>query len=101
MPTTPPKLLDYAHEVLRARHYAYLTEQSYIGLMRRFILFHQKRHPRNMGASRSRGLSVRQAPGGWELTNPFHPPSPMPLPAPTAMVQPGFPCVGRRVVCRE
>jgi len=49
MPTPPPKLLDYAREVLRARHYAYRTEQSYIDWMRRYILFHQKRHPREMG----------------------------------------------------
>ncbi|HMP39229.1 MAG TPA: integron integrase [Roseiflexaceae bacterium] len=49
MSTPPPKLLDYAREVLRARHYAYRTEQSYIDWMRRFILFHQKRHPRDMG----------------------------------------------------
>ena len=41
MSTPPPKLLDYAREVLRARHYAYRTEQSYIDWMRR--LFSRRR----------------------------------------------------------
>ncbi len=49
MPTPPPKLLDDTREVLRARHYAYRTEQRSIDWMRRGILFHQKRHPRDMG----------------------------------------------------
>jgi len=49
MPTPPPKLLDDAREVLRARHDASRTEERSIDWMRRYILFHQKRHPREMG----------------------------------------------------
>jgi integron integrase len=45
----PPKLLDRVREALRARHYSLRTEESYTGWIRRFILFHQKRHPAEMG----------------------------------------------------
>lgn len=44
------KLLDQAHDALRSKHYSYRTEQTYIDWMRRFILFHNKRHPGEMGA---------------------------------------------------
>ncbi|MCG8584957.1 MAG: phage integrase N-terminal SAM-like domain-containing protein [Pirellulales bacterium] len=44
----PPKLLDRLRHVLRAKHYAYRTEQAYVGWVKRFILFHHKRHPQEM-----------------------------------------------------
>ncbi|MEM1366677.1 MAG: integron integrase [Cyanobacteria bacterium P01_H01_bin.15] len=44
-----PKLLERVREVLRLKHYSYRTEESYLAWIRRFILFHQYRHPRNMG----------------------------------------------------
>ena len=47
----PPRLLDQVHEVIRIRHYSIRTEQAYVQWIRRFILFHGKRHPREMGAS--------------------------------------------------
>ena len=37
--------------VVRARHYSRRTEQAYSGWVRSFILFHGKRHPKDMGAS--------------------------------------------------
>ncbi len=43
------KLLDQVREVLRRKNYAYRTEQAYTGWIRRFILFHNKRHPKEMG----------------------------------------------------
>lgn len=46
----PPKLLDRVRHRLRAQHYALRTEEAYLGWIRRFILFHGKRHPRDMGA---------------------------------------------------
>jgi integron integrase len=46
----PPKLLDQLRESLRVRHYSLRTEDSYVDWVRRFILFHGKRHPRDMGA---------------------------------------------------
>jgi integron integrase len=47
--TPPPKLLDRVRAVIRARHYSPRTEQAYVGWIRRFILFHHKRHPKDMG----------------------------------------------------
>ena len=44
------KLLDQLREELRLQHYSYRTEQAYVDWARRFILFHNKRHPREMGA---------------------------------------------------
>jgi integron integrase len=45
----PPKLLEQVREVIRARHYSLRTEATYLSWMKRFILFHGKRHPREMG----------------------------------------------------
>jgi integron integrase len=42
------KLLDVAREVLRRQHYSIRTEEAYTGWMLRYILFHNKRHPRDM-----------------------------------------------------
>ncbi|MDR3682262.1 MAG: integron integrase [Geothrix sp.] len=46
----PPKLLDQLRERLRVRHYSLRTEDAYVDWVRRFILFHGKRHPRVLGA---------------------------------------------------
>ena len=45
-----PRLLDEVRELIRIRHYSIRTEEAYLQWMRRFILFHGKRHPREMGA---------------------------------------------------
>ncbi len=47
----PPKLLDRLREHLRVRHYSIRTEAAYVDWARRFILFHGKRHPQDMGAA--------------------------------------------------
>lgn len=53
-----PRLLDRVRHEIRLRHYSVRTEQAYLGWIRRFILFHGKRHPRDMGAEEvSRFLS--------------------------------------------
>ena len=44
-----PRLLDRVRDSIRVRHYSLRTEQTYIQWIRRFILFHQKRHPDEMG----------------------------------------------------
>lgn len=49
-PQPPRKLLDQLSDHLRTRHYSTRTEQSYVEWARRYILFHQKRHPKDMGA---------------------------------------------------
>ena len=45
-----PKLLEQLRERIRARHYSYRTEKTYCHWVRRFILFHGKRHPSEMAA---------------------------------------------------
>jgi integron integrase len=48
MSTQPPKLLDQVRHALRAKHYAIRTETAYLNWIKRFILFHHKRHPQQM-----------------------------------------------------
>ena len=45
-----PKLLDQVRERIRFKHYSIRTERAYVQWIRRFILFHRKRHPSMMGA---------------------------------------------------
>lgn len=47
----PVRLLDQVRERLRVKHYAIRTETSYVDWIRRFILFHNKRHPKDMAAA--------------------------------------------------
>ena len=47
----PPKLLDRVRTRLRVLHYSIRTEEAYVGWIRRYILFHGKRHPADMGAA--------------------------------------------------
>ena len=48
---TPRTLLDAVRERIRYRHYSYRTEEAYVGWVRRFVAFHGRRHPREMGAA--------------------------------------------------
>jgi len=41
--------LDEVRAAIRVRHYSIRTERAYLGWIRRFIVFHGKRHPRDMG----------------------------------------------------
>ncbi len=43
------KLLDQVRHVIRKKHYSIRTEQAYTDWIKRFILFHGKRHPKDMG----------------------------------------------------
>lgn len=45
----PPRLLDRVRLAIRARHYSRRTGEAYAGWIRRFIVFHEKRHPSHMG----------------------------------------------------
>jgi len=45
----PPRLLDTVREHIRLRHYSVRTERTYVHWIRRFIFFHGKRHPRELG----------------------------------------------------
>lgn len=44
-----PKLLDQVRQKIRIKHYSIRTEQAYVDWIRRYILYHQKRHPQDMG----------------------------------------------------
>jgi len=49
MPDRPKKLLDLVRETLRRKHYSIRTEEAYVHWIRQYILFHNKRHPAEMG----------------------------------------------------
>lgn len=46
-----PRLLDQVREQVRIRHYSIRTETQYVHWVKKFVLFHDKRHPRDMGAA--------------------------------------------------
>jgi integron integrase len=46
----PPRLLDRVRGAIRARHFSPRTEEAYVSWIRRFIFFHDKRHPDRLGA---------------------------------------------------
>ena len=50
------KLLAAVQQAIKTRHYSHRTEESYLGWMRRFIVFHGKRHPGRMGELEVRGF---------------------------------------------
>ena len=45
----PKRFMDLVRERIRLRHLSYATEKHYVGWIHRFILFHGKRHPKDMG----------------------------------------------------
>ena len=49
-----PKLLDRLRAEIRVRHYSIRTEEVYVDWARRFILYHNKKHPKDMGAEQVR-----------------------------------------------
>ena len=46
-----PKLLDRVRDAVRTRHYSPRTEDAYAHWIRRYIVFHRKRHPSELGAA--------------------------------------------------
>jgi site-specific recombinase XerD len=49
-PQVEPRLLDRVRETIRRKHYSLRTEVAYIDWIKRYIFFHRKRHPAEMGA---------------------------------------------------
>ena len=43
------KLLDIVRDKIRFKHYSIKTEQSYLSWIKRYIFFHNKKHPKEMG----------------------------------------------------
>jgi integron integrase len=50
----PPRLLDQVRQAIRTKHFSLKTEKSYVYYIRDFILFHDKRHPQEMGVAEIR-----------------------------------------------
>jgi integron integrase len=59
-----PKLLEQTRALLRLKHYSLRTEETYLSWIKRFIVYHQKRHPAEMGEREVRaflsGLATRR-----------------------------------------
>ncbi|ASC70906.1 Integrase/recombinase [Halomicronema hongdechloris C2206] len=51
MDPQPRKLLDQVRDAIRLKHYSYKTEQTYVGWIHRYTLFHNKQHPKEMGSA--------------------------------------------------
>ena len=51
MSDRPPRLLDRLREKIRLKHYSIRTEEAYAGWVRRFVVFHGRRHSAEMGAA--------------------------------------------------
>lgn len=49
-----PRLLERVRDHIRVKHYSIRTEEAYVQAIKRFILFHHKRHPKEMGADEIR-----------------------------------------------
>ena len=49
-----PRLLEKVRDKIRLKHYSIRTEQAYTDWVKRYILFHQKRHPAEMGAKKKK-----------------------------------------------
>ncbi len=50
MEPKPKKLLDQVSDSIRRKQYSHRTERAYINWIRQYILFYDKKHPKDMGA---------------------------------------------------
>ncbi len=58
-----PKLLDQVRNLMRVRHLSHKTERAYVGYIREYILFHGKKHPKDLGAAEmTRAKPIRATP---------------------------------------
>ena len=64
--STPPKLLDQVRDRIRVKHYSIRTETQYVQWIKRFILFHGKRHPQEMGAAEVEVFCAGSQAPAWE-----------------------------------
>jgi integron integrase len=56
-----PRLLDQLRDAIRRKHYSYRTEKTYLHWARRYILFHGKRHPSDLGENHIAGFLTHLA----------------------------------------
>ncbi|MCG8347990.1 MAG: phage integrase N-terminal SAM-like domain-containing protein, partial [Chloroflexales bacterium] len=57
----PPRLLDRVRQALRVKQYALRTEEAYVGWIKRYVLFHNKRPPQAMGMPESAAFRTNRA----------------------------------------
>ena len=50
MEPTSKKLLDQVRDAIRLKHYSIRTEQAYVHWIKRYILYHDRQHPKDVGA---------------------------------------------------
>lgn len=62
--TEKPKLMNRVRGELRARHYSRRTEEAYVGWIKRYIFFHDKRHPASMGGDEVNAFLTHLATNG-------------------------------------
>jgi integron integrase len=51
MEQRPKKLMEQVQDAIRLKHYSYQTEKTYVYWIRRYIFFHDKKHPKEMGSA--------------------------------------------------
>ena len=100
-PNSPNALLNQVRQAIRLKHLSLRTEEAYLSTIRRFILFHGKRHPAELGPVEVRAYLTHLAIEGHVAAHPERrpqrPPVPLPggpgvdLPASTASLLPGVP----------
>jgi site-specific recombinase XerD len=61
MESRPKKLLDQVRDAIRVKHYARNTEQAYVYWIKNYILFHNKRHPKEMETGEAQTLLTHLA----------------------------------------
>ncbi|HKA17092.1 MAG TPA: phage integrase N-terminal SAM-like domain-containing protein [Blastocatellia bacterium] len=59
---THPKLIDQVHAAIRVKHYSPRTEEAYWNWIKRFILFHNKRHPNDLSEAEVSAFLFRSSP---------------------------------------
>src|SRR5512134_2785773 len=64
-PASEPRLLDQLRGRLRVKHYSIRTEQAYADWVRRFILFHGKRYPKDLGPAEVEAFLTYESVRGW------------------------------------
>ena len=58
MSANTPRLLDRVRAVLRRKHYSLRTEETYVAWIKRYVLFHHKRHPQELGVPEVEAFSL-------------------------------------------
>ena len=90
MTQQPKKLLDQVRDAIRLKHYAYSTEKTYVYWAKRFVLYHNKRHPLEMG-EKEISANGSSGNGTWACLTPHFrcgkaAPAPLAPPLPTPVL---------------